>query len=125
MRGLGKILLSFSLVTSVLLLYVGERVEILRVSYRMDTETGRLTEKSEELRQLRFEVAQLRSPRLLEKRLEELPLTLTLPKQIQALKVPAVESLPLSGAPPLASSTPNLFDFLGQWIQIAHARTND
>ena len=125
MRGLGKILLSFSLVTSVLLFYVGERVEILRVSYRMDTETGRLTEQSEELRQLRFEVAQLRSPYLLEKRLEELPLPLTLPKQIQALKVPSVESLPLSGAPPLASPGPNLIDFLGQCIQIAHARTND
>ena len=125
MRGLGKILLSFSLVTGVLLLHVGERVEILRVSYRMNTEAGRLTEQSETLRQLRFEVARLRSPYLLEKRLEELPLTLTLPKQIQALKVPAVESLPLSGAPPLASPAPNLFDFLGQWIQIAHARTND
>ena len=125
MRGLGKILLSFSLVTSVLLFYVGERVEILRVSYRMNTEAGLLTQQSETLRQLRFEVAQLRSPYLLEKRLEELPLPLTLPKQIQALKVPSVESLPLPGAPPLASSGPNLIDFLGQWIQIAHARTND
>lgn len=125
MKGLGKILLSFTLATSVLLLYVEERVEILRVSYRMDTETRRLTERAEELRRLRFEVAQLRSPRLLEKRLQELPLTLTLPKQIQALKVPAVEPLPLSGTAPLGSSGPNLFDFLGQWIQIAQARTDE
>ena len=125
MRGLGKILLSFSMVTGALLFYVGEHVEILRSSYRIDAQEDRLTEKSEEMRHLRFEVAQLRSPEILEKRLGELPLTLTLPRQIQALKVPTPAPLAFRDPSLTSPSSNKLFDFLGQWIQIAQARTEE
>jgi len=124
MKGLGKILFGFVILTAALLLYVHERVEMLRVSYRIYDESSKLSEKGEEFRRLKFEVSQLRSPQALEKRLEELALPLTLPKEIKVLKVPEPLTRELTG--PLAVEPPrgNLFDFLGQWVQIAQARTD-
>ena len=124
MKGLGKILVSCLVVTGALLLYVHERVEVLRVSYGIYAKASRLSEQSEEYRRLKFEVGQLRSPENLEKRLKELSLTLTLPKQIQVLRIPQVKTslgtLPLPSAPPPRSLT----QFFGQWIQVAQARTD-
>jgi hypothetical protein len=126
MRGLGKFLIGFAVVTSALLLYVHEKVEILRVSYRIHEKSRHLSEKAEEFRRMKFEVAQLRSPQNLEKRLGELELPLALPKQIQALRVPATMPAPESTSFLLPSShhpLNGLLDFLGQWIQVAQART--
>ena len=124
MKGLGKIIFSCSMITALLLLYVHERVEMLRVSYQIQKKSSQLSRRAEEYRRITFEVAQLRSPQNLEKRLEELSLPLTLPKQIQALRVS--EQPAQSQVPPLPLQVPsrNFFDFLGQWIQIAHARTD-
>lgn len=126
MKGLGKILFGCSILTAALLLYVHERVEMLEVSYQIYEKSSELSKKGEEFRRLKFEVSQLRSPQALEKRLEELSVSLTLPKEIKVLKVspepvkyPA--SAPLSVQPPAGR---NLFDFIGQWIQIAQARTD-
>lgn len=124
MKGFGKLLLGFSLLTGALLLYVHERVEVLRVSYRIYEKSSELAERAEEFRRLKFEVSQLRSPQALEKRLEELSLSLDLPKEIQVLRVPEsiapVEVRPL----PLRTSPHGFLDFVGQWIQVAQARTD-
>lgn len=124
MKGLGKILLGCSILTIALLLYVHERVEMLRVSYRIYEKSSELSKKGEEFRHLKFEVSQLRSPQALEKRLEELPLPLALPKEIKVLKVSEPVGQPLPGPLPVQSPAGNLFDFVGQWIQIAQARTD-
>ena len=124
MKGLGKILFACVVMTATLLLYVHERVEMLRVSYQIQKRSSQLSQKSEDYRRLTFEVAQLRSPQNLEKKLEELSLPLTLPKEIQVLRVP---EQPIPGpASPLSFHVPshNFFDFLGQWIQVAQARTD-
>ena len=125
MKGLGKILFGCSILTATLLLYVHERVEMLKVSYQIYEKSSELSQKGEEFRRLKFEVSQLRSPQALEKRLEELPLSLTLPKEIKVLKVPEPlrQQVPnaLTVRPPAGR---NLFDFVGQWIQIAQARTD-
>ncbi len=124
MKGFGKILVGFSLVTAGLLLYVHERVEMLRVSYHIHQKSSALSQRSEEYRRLQFEVTQLRSPQALEKRLGEFSLPLTLPKEIKVLKVsrpvlePSVEPLPA------LRPAGKLFDFVGQWIQVAQARTD-
>lgn len=124
MKGFGKLLLGFSLLTAALLVYVHERVEVLRVSYRIYEKSSQLAERAEEFRRLKFEVSQLRSPQALEKRLEELSLSLDLPKEIQVLRVPesvsAVEVRPL----PLRPPAHGFLDFVGQWIQVAQARTD-
>lgn len=123
MKGLGKILLGFTILTAALLLYVKEEVEMLRVSYRIQEKSSQLSIRSEEYRRLNFEVVQMRSPQNLEKRLAELPLPLTLPKQIQVLRVPESIARPQVSPLPLHSPSRNLFDFLGQWVQVAQART--
>ncbi|MBI4115900.1 MAG: hypothetical protein HY447_04925 [Candidatus Omnitrophica bacterium] len=123
MKGLGKVLVGFCIFTSTLLLYVHERVEMLRVSYRIDQKGRLLSQKSEDLSRLTFEVTHLRSPQNLEKRLQELKIPLTRPKEIQVLSIPA---LPVpSEVKSIGVSQPShkLFDFLGQWIQVAQART--
>lgn len=125
MKGLGKILLFCMGISGALLLYVHERVEMLRVSYRIHNQSSRLSEKAEELRRLTFEVTQLRSSQNLEKRMEELSLPLTLPKEIQVLRVPSEISNPLLPKSLSVPSAPHkFFDFLGQWIQVAQARTD-
>ena len=124
MKGLGKILFGCSILTAGLLLYVHERVEMLRISYQIYERSSELSKKGEEFRRLKFEVSQLRSPQALEKRLEELSVPLTLPKEIKVLKVS--EPLIPSARQPLAVQPlrGNFFDFVGQWIQIAQARTD-
>ena len=123
MRGFGKGLMVFAVITGLLLAYVHERVGMFLVSYQIHDTASQLAARSEELRRLNFEVAQLRSPQYLEARLRQLSLTLTLPKEIQVLKVPAPvlrqPSEPLSFEAPVR----NLTDFFGQWIQVAQART--
>ena len=123
MKGLGKVLASFCLVTAIFLLYVQERVEMLRISYRIYQTSGQVSNKGEAYRKLEYQVAQLRSPESLEKRLTELPLPLALPKEIKVLRVPQ-EPAELHREPlPVRVPTHSLFHFLGEWVQVAQART--
>ena len=124
MKGVGKLLTGIMIITAGLLLYVHERVEMLRVSYRIYKTSTQLSERSEEYRRLKFEVTQLRSPQALEKRLQETKLALTLPKQIKVLRVPQPLAAPSLETLPLRTPHSNPFDFVGQWIQVAQARTD-
>lgn len=124
MKGFGKILFSFAGVTLVLLLYVHERVEIFRVSYQIEEKSSALVQQSEALRRLTFDVAQLRSPQYLEGKLQELSLPLTVPTEIQVLRIAQPVHEPRLESVPLPAQSPKLFDFLGQWIQVAQARTD-
>ena len=124
MRGLGKVLAGFMIVTAGTLLYVHERVEMLRISYRIYKKSSALSEKSEEFRRLKFEVAELRSPEALERRLGEWSISLTLPKEIRVLKVAAPLNQPAIRALSIPRPTGHFFDFVGQWIQVAQARTD-
>ena len=124
MKGLGKILILCAAVTGALLLYVHEEVEMLRASYRIQKTSSELAQKSEAYRRLTFEVAQLRSPQSLEGRLEGLKLPLTLPKEIQVLKVQGPARQPVKAFPLQVPTSHSVFEFLGQWIQVAQARTD-
>ena len=127
MKGAGKIILGISFLSTLLLLYVHEQVSLFRISYLMDSQSNSFAHKSEQYRQLKFEVDQLKAPRLLEERLKEESLDLTLPKEIRVVKVP--ETSPL--APALVSSVPSLplngnafLNVLGQWMGVAQAKTD-
>lgn len=124
MKGLGKVLLGFTVLTGALLFYVHERIEMLRVSYQIHEKSSVLAQRSEEYRRLNFEVAQLRSPQKLEQRLQDLSLPLALPKEIQVLRVPLSLETKSLEALPLEPPTRGVFKFLGQWIQVAQARTD-
>lgn len=122
MKGLGKLLFGLAVLTGALLFYVHESVELLRLSYVIYEKAGALSKRSEEYRRLNFEVAQIRSPQSLEKRLSELSLPLTLPKEIQVLRVPVPLEERSFRTLPLQTPPNKLFSFLGQWIQVAQAR---
>lgn len=123
MKGLGKILFGCLLVTGTLLLYVHERVEMLRISYRIHEKAARLSTQREESHRLKFEVSRLRSPQHLEQRLGELSVPLTLPKQIQVLRVPPRTRAPSLQTLPIETPPHRILNFLGRWVQIAQART--
>ncbi len=124
MKGLGKILIGFSVVTAVLLVYVHERVEMFRISYKIYDRSAQLSKKAEDYRLLKFEVTQLRSPQSLEKRLHAMSLPFTLPKEIKVLRVPSAPVLQAREPLPVHVPTQSLFHFLGQWVQVAQARTD-
>ncbi|MBI3313144.1 MAG: hypothetical protein HYZ83_02780 [Candidatus Omnitrophica bacterium] len=126
MKGAGKFLISLIGVTLLVLLYVHIQVSLFQVSYSMNTQSHQLADKSEAYRLLKFEVDQLRAPRLLEQKMKDMQIELALPKEVQVVKIPAApafnpESLPNVSLKPLSDG---LLDFLGRWVKIAQAKTD-
>ena len=125
MKGTGKTLLSISLVSIFLLLYVHEQIALLRISYTLEDKSEKLVRLSEEYRRLKFDLDQLKAPRLLEAKIKEMQLNLTLPNEVRVLKTAAplqeaalqdVASNPMSG---------RVLHFLGRWVDIAQAKTDN
>ncbi len=123
MKGMGKIIMGIMTISILFVLYVHEQVALLHVSYMLDTRVDKVTRLSEEYRQLRFEVEQLKAPRLLEEKMKKMSLDLSLPQEIRVMRVPApeveetlrqVSTRPVSGG---------VLDFVGRWIDVAQAKT--
>lgn len=126
MKGTGKFLIGLILVTLLVLLYVHIQVSVFQVSYSINSESHQLAKRSEAYRLLKFETDQLRAPRLLEQKIKDMQMDLTLPKEMQVVKIPAAprlnpESLPNVSLKPLSDG---LLDFLGRWVKIAQAKTD-
>ena len=126
MKGAGKTILGVSLTVVFLLLYVHEQVALLQVSYTLEDKSEKLVRLSEEYRNLKFELDQLKAPRLLEEKIKEMQLNLTLPNEVRVLKTP---SIPLAEAPfKTVSASPmsdRVLHFLGRWVDIAQAKTDN
>ena len=128
MRGQGKFLGSLATVCAFLLLYVHAQISLFRVSYAISTKSRHLSEKSEEYRNLKFEVDQLKAPRLLEQKMKDLQLDLTLPKEVKVVRVPPMQSpeTPVaSGSVSLSPLSDSLLDFVGRWVKVAQAKTDN
>lgn len=125
MKGSGKIILAVSFMTALLLGYVHEQIALLRISYLMDTQSELLARESEQYRHLKYEVDQLKAPRLLEAKLKDLSLDLTLPKEFRVLPAPALD-LQQKSAQNLAVKplSTGFSEFLGRWVNIAQAKTD-
>ncbi len=125
MKGIGKIILVIAGLACFFLVYVREQVALLHVSYAIDTKNEKLNELSEDYRHVRFEVDQLKAPRLLEEKIKQMQLDLTLPQEIRVVRLPASfdqqTSLQQIATRPMAG---RLTDFLGHWIGIAQAKTD-
>ena len=123
---MGKIIFGVGLLTLLLLLYVHEQVALVRVSYLIDSKSAALNHMSEEYRQLKFDVDQLKAPRLLEEKMKTLSLDLALPQEIHVVRTPAVP-LPVQGreVPAVGSISGNMFHFLGHWVEVAQAKTDN
>ncbi len=125
MKSAGKIILAIAFISGLLLLYVHGQVSLLEVSYSIDERAGILAQKSEEFRHLKFEVDQLKAPRLLEEELKRHDFDLTLPKEIRVLRIPPApysEVPGVSGVPPSAASE-GLFQIVGRLVGVAQAKT--
>lgn len=127
MKGAGKTILSVAFVSALMLLYVHEQVALFRISYQLDAKSEKLARLSEDYRKVKFEVDQLRAPRLLEQKMKDMQIELALPKEVQVVKIPAAapltpESLPNVSLKPLSDG---LLDFLGRWVKIAQAKTDN
>jgi cell division protein FtsL len=126
MKGAGKIILATAFFSALMLVYVHEQMALFHISYELDAKSEKLSRLSEEYRKLKFEVDQLRAPRLLESKLKELSLDLALPKEVRVVKVPVAEPLPapvsmFSGG----AAQSQLFNFLGRWLNVAPAQAKE
>lgn len=126
MQSVGKTILGIGVLTLLLLLYVHEQIALVRVSYLMDAKSVQLNRLVEEYRQIKFEVDQLKAPRLLEEKMKNLSMTLTLPQEIHVIKTPALKlSAQDRQLSPAASLSGNMFHFLGHWVDVAQAKTDN
>lgn len=119
-----RVFVLFGFVTCFAVLYVYGQTAIFKVSYDINEKSDKLKEQSEFYRRLKFEVDQLRAPRLLEEKMKRMELELALPSEIQVIRIPktgAPESLitPAVSKQPLAASP---FDLLGRWVKVAQAK---
>lgn len=128
MKNLGKIIFIIGFASVLLLLYVHEQIALFHVSYLIDEQSSTLGKMSEEYRRLKFEVDQLRSPRFLEEKMEELSLDLTLPQEIRVVRIP--QNFYSSHPSPLepisvGPMSDRILNFLGRWVEIAQAKTDN
>lgn len=126
MKGIGKIILMMAAGSCFFLLYVHEQVALLDVSYAIDERAEKLGHLSEEYRQLRFEVEQLKAPRLLDEKMKQMSLDLTLPQEIRVIRMPA--TLPAEASLKHISTNPmagRVADFLGRFVDVAQAKTDN
>lgn len=128
MKGTGKIILSILGLSLFFVLYVRGQVALLHVSYQIDSRAEKVTELSEEFRRLRFEVEQLKAPRLLEEKMKQMKMELTFPQEIRVVKVPvaAIPAPPLQHVTASPSTVASRFaNLLGQFVGVAQAKTDN
>ncbi|MBI3316557.1 MAG: hypothetical protein HYZ85_00940 [Candidatus Omnitrophica bacterium] len=122
-----KTILVIAGITGLFVTYVHEQISLFKISFVLDQQYESLNRKAEEYRRLKFEVDQRKAPRVLEQKMKELELDLTLPKEIRVFRLaPKPEAvLASASAPPTFHPfSSSLMDFLGRWIEVAQAKTD-
>lgn len=128
MKGCGKIILGMALLTVLFVSYVHAQVALLRVSYVLDQKQHAKGEKTEQFRILKYELEQMKSPRLLESKLGQWNFDLTLPKEIRVIRMaqPAVWDMlpPAPAAVEIHPLSEKISNFLERWVKVAQAKTD-
>jgi hypothetical protein len=109
------------------LAYVHGQVMLLHLSYEINDRNSAVTQKLEAYRRLKFQVDQLKAPRILETKMKDLQLDLIPPKEIKVVRIPQLRG---TTAPAVARMTAQplterLNQFLGRWISVAQAKTDN
>lgn len=128
MKGFGKILISIGFMAALLFFYVHAQISLVRVSYSLDRISKTRIQQAEQYRRLKFEVEQLKAPRRLEQKMRELKLDLTLPKEVRVVLVPASQPVQVSTLTEEIQLQPfskGVMDFLGRWVKVAQAKTDN
>ncbi len=126
MKGGIKIIRGIALLTLPLLFQVHQQYLLFATSYQINHKQHLVGQKTETMRRLKFEVDQLKAPRLLEDQLKRLNLELSLPKEINVVKLPSqVEHYPLTvKAMPREDWTMQLMNWVGRWVEVAQAKVD-
>ncbi len=127
MKGSGKTLISIAALTGLFLVYVHFQIAAVLVSFDIHKASKLYVEKQEILERFKYKVEQLKAPRLLEAKMKQHDLGLSLPNKIQVVEVPPVPEfvIPLAQEPePAAGISTAVTNFLGRWIQTAQAKTD-
>jgi len=125
MKGTGKIILSTLLLTILALGYVHGQNAAIQLSYHINHKGDLLAEKTEFYRHLKYDVDQLKAPRLLEAKIDQLSLNLDVPREIRVIQVPPQLVHSIIDQPDLTVTPSNnrFGSFLGRWIGVAQAKT--
>ena len=126
-------ILTFVFVLSVLFLFhVHEQIMVFKVSYRLNEKSDLLAQRSEEYRRLKYQVDRLKAPRLLEEKIKEQSMELTLPKQVRVVQMPAnkiaanAQSTDVPEKTSMkATAAGKVMSFLGHWVEVAQAKTEN
>ena len=108
--------------TFLLLFYVHEQIAIFQVSYSIEKKEREVARLSEEYKTAKFHIARLRSPDVLNKRMKELSLDLTSPKDQEVIKIMKPRVVPEQTKTTL--STPFQFQSWIHLIKEAQAKTS-
>jgi hypothetical protein len=127
MRGSGKIIFWISILAALFLVYVHGRVMLLHVSYSINSQSRSMDQKTEQYRYLKFQVDQLKAPRLLENKMKDLAIDLMPPKEIKVVRMPEMHKLVEGGTATVAEQpmSQRLNNFLGRWVGVAQAKTDN
>lgn len=111
-----------------LVYYVQGQISLVRISYVLDQKTRQLGEKEEHYRQLKYEMEQMKSPRLLENKLSELNFDLTLPKEIRVIRIAKpiawnLKSPELEPGVATGAFGERVANFFERWVKVAQAKT--
>lgn len=126
MRGTGRIILGIFGFCSLVMFYVHLQVVTFLASYDIQRVSEKIHSSSEELRRLKFEVEQFKAPHLLEGKLNQYDMNLSLPQMVyhvpQSFEEIRPTELPASAQP---SGFPQVLkQFVNSWVQVAHAKND-
>ncbi len=114
MKHLGKYILILGIVTACMLLYVHQHIAIILFSYDINKKEEVLTEIKDVNKNLKFQLASLKSPTNLEEKLAAANINLVLPQEVKVLRVPITHTEPIqivkNNAPARSS---NILKFFG------------
>ena len=127
MKGTGRIIIGIFSVCSLVMIYVHLQVSTFLASYEIDRAAAKIYSSNEQLRKLKFEMEQFKAPHLLEGQVRQYEMKLAIPKMVYRIPLSFDEiqahSMNLPTATQPAGAPQLLRQFLGSWIQVAHAKS--
>ncbi len=127
MKGTGRIIIGIFGVCSLVMIYVHLQVITFLASYEIDRSASKIYSSNEQLRKLKFEMEQFKAPHLLEGQVRQYEMKLAIPKMVYRIPLSFDEiqahSMTLPTAAQPAGAPQFLRQFLGSWVQVAHAKS--
>ena len=90
MKNMGKYIISLTVVTGCMLLFVHQQISIIQCSYKINKNEDILSELKETNKSLKFKLASYTSPMTLSEKLADADINLVFPEEITVVKVPTV-----------------------------------